>query len=172
MIKAKLKLTGVFEPGEQALFKRCFIAALKETAAHWQNHILPGHFLPNAFAKYKYEKRSEKYQKRKDRLGLGPMEWSGREQDKILGDKRQATARGFGKVKLRIPCAGFFNWQYNRKKGKRWPYTMADELTQITPEENRRLKQVFMETLIQLFNQAEGSRKMLKREAGGLPRTG
>jgi len=45
-------------------------------AKRWRKETLPGHFKRGAGNKYKFQRRTTAYQKRKRRRGLGPMEWT------------------------------------------------------------------------------------------------
>jgi hypothetical protein len=58
---------------------------LKFLMLQWHNDTLPKHFRQEAPTKWHYDKRTEKYQRRKERMRLQPLMFSGESRRRLLG---------------------------------------------------------------------------------------
>jgi hypothetical protein len=111
-------------------------AALIETAKLWRRDALPTHFATGAAVRYRYQKRTDKYQNRKRRMGNPPaMVYSGKARQRMLADRREPTGTA-KKITLKVASFGFFNYTY-----KTWPqgHTMAKEVAAMTPEDLKKI---------------------------------
>lgn len=140
MLKITLTKKGLY--GGMKNIRRHAKDAMIETAERWRDETLPKHFDAGAAQKYGYNKRSEKYQKFKNRRGIGPLQYKGRAKRIILADKRQPRGSQ-SKITLRIRVPNSF-----RRKYKGWRTTMADELTTIMPAEVRAMGPATQRSLV------------------------
>ena len=102
---------------------------MQRALVQWREGTLPKHFQPGAGNIYKYQPRTNKYQKRKRRKGLGPMVYSGDSRRKMLADAREPKG-GTKRVVLRLKSPRAFH-----KKFPGWDHRMADEITKVTKKE-------------------------------------
>jgi hypothetical protein len=112
--------------------------SLQEAGALWHRRDFPKHFGPAAAGRYRFEKRSDAYRKRKRRFRSHdyPLEFKG---DLKRQATRMAQISGTSKrvtVKLSVP------WYVAASRRRPGMPDMAKEMTQATDSEVRRLARV------------------------------
>jgi len=115
-------------------FDNAVTEALKQAVRSWHSSTAPLHFKPGAARKYGYQPRSKKYQNYKNRLGKGPLIFSGNAKRQLLRVIRPIGTKGHVKGKfVTSPSVRYF-WMQKRgdpPKGK--------ELIAVTKSEERAL---------------------------------
>lgn len=143
MVKITLSKSGI-PKDQRKLFRHAATVATRRALEDWREDILPKHFEPGAARKYKYHKRSEKYQKRKNRMGKRPLVFSGRTKQLALGDKRPAK----GENKKIILSLKSERYVHIKKPG--WPHRVRDEVVILS---NKELKDMGKQIETDIANQ-------------------
>lgn len=95
----RLRMTSPHGPrGMKRQYRIARNEALKSSGAHWRIEILPKHFATSATARYRYEKRTPDYERRKRREGRGtqPNVYTGRLRNKMMSTKPSITTNKSG----------------------------------------------------------------------------
>ena len=135
-----LQLSLQIESGPEtkaANFNRSLNEAMKESVRRWHKSAAPEHFKRGAGRRYGFKPRSRTYQNRKNRLGKGPLTWSGRAKRQILRTIKPIGSQGVIKGKF-VTDARIRYW-WVTKPGH--PNKGA-EMIKTTPTEVRKLRKV------------------------------
>jgi len=156
MIKGKM--TSLRSP-ETTLkeFRAAAKEELRPLIQHWHTEMLAEHFKPSAVAKYGYQKRTVKHQKRKARMfhHQNPLEFTGElkrsvtQRIRITSTSKSATGR------MRAP-------RYLYMYGKTGPH-MHDEITAITQDEIDELSTILHDAITKRLNTAREPRELVFR---------
>lgn len=135
-----MKLDVVLEKtGLAALSKSQVKEAVKTqlfaAGEYWHKHFRKRHFQAGAFQRYRYTPRTERYQWRKMKKGLGnnPLVFTGVSRTLSEGKTVKATSE---KVDVVMPTRAF-NW-----KNPHSQINMLDEFTQISADEHNEIDQL------------------------------
>ena len=93
MITMTLNMTGSLE-AKATKFYRVLTESVKTVVKNWHKQVLPKHFETGAARRYGYKARSQKYQRLKNRRGLGPLVYSGRSKRQLTRAIRTVGSRG------------------------------------------------------------------------------
>lgn len=131
-------------------FRKSAKAELPTTIEEWHKKYLPRHFKPGAASKYKYRRRSKKYQASKQARGQAqPLVLSGDLREQVLRQiKVSATGTG-ASGRLRGPR---YLIPSNRRRSQRNP-DMAAELLAATGDEVRSLSKSFETRVTRTLNE-------------------
>ena len=132
----------------------------KELAEHWHTSILPRHWDAGAPARYGYKPRTEKYRKRKKSLFLRGRAESP-DTDLLLSGLMEESVTEYGSIRA-FPTRFSVDMHGPRYVSMR-PYksghpNMGEEITALSPDEDRELAALASKRLPQLI-QAERGRK-------------
>jgi len=137
-VKIKHTITYINDPTiQKKQFEKVLRKALKTAGEFWRDQLLKGHFTPSGAIKYGYQKRTPKYQSRKQRQKghRVPLVWSGETRRMALRQsKPRRTIKG---IKVRIPTP-----DYLRYKPKGWVDPLKDELVRVTQNEANNLANI------------------------------
>lgn len=154
MIKVSLTKRGIATKRGVSLLRSAAAKGMKKMLLDWSDATMPNHFKRGAGNKYKYQRRSTAYQRRKDRRGLGPMVYTGKSKQKILSQHPQVTGTS-KKVIMRIKVTGPFGRRY-----KGWNHKMGDELTVMTKDETNKMFKVLQEDITTELNESKFTESM------------
>lgn len=124
---------------------------------HWHRKYVPFHFEPFAKSKYGYQRRSKKYEQRKQRkVGhVKPLVFTGNleRQAESFIDVRASSRRGTG-ILTRVP-----KYAYKYRTDSRQP-NKADELTSVTEGEINKLAEVHADAMLKHFDLNDRSKTL------------
>lgn len=148
MLKIEITRSGLSSIGKRG-FQAAGREAISATAMYWFTNYLPLHFQNIAYRRYRYARRSNKYneskaKKRKfaDENAIGevkPLVFTGRSRERSLAaPKIKAKAPNYQAYRADVIIdAPAFNFGI----GKR--IDMRDEVTRFTPQEEKTMERVF-----------------------------
>jgi hypothetical protein len=73
--------------------------AIAEAAHHWHREMLPGHFAPNARARYRYQSRTGRYMQRKRQLAQRGIVREGGSSDLVFSGLLRDTVTRFATIR-------------------------------------------------------------------------
>ena len=153
-----LQLSLQIESGPEtkvAHFNKSLNEAMKESVRRWHKSAAPEHFKRGAARKYGYKPRTRKYQNRKNRLGKGPLVWSGRAKRQILQTIKPTGSQGVVKGKF-VTDARIRYW-WVTKPGQ--PNKGA-EMVKMRPTEVRKLQKVIETITVENLDAVRDKKKV------------
>ena len=108
--------------------------ALKTAVRSWHKVAAPLHFKTGAARKYGYKTRSRRYQKEKNRKGLGPLTYSGRAKRQLLQHIKPTGSKGLVKGKFVTDASIKYFWMTGGKhpnKGAELVATQRQEVKKL-----------------------------------------
>lgn len=135
-------------------FTKILNQQLKTVVLGWQRKILPGHFRRGAARKYKYETRSIRYQRRKQKKGMLPaLVFTGRARDKLTRPAFFRVVVSKGKAVGKFIVGSDISYFYMRRPGQP---NMAKETTATTKAEQEAMRDFLLETIPEEMDKVKG----------------
>jgi len=115
---------------------RAVTEAAKQAVRQLHANVLPGHFKHGAARKYGYKRRTAKYQKRKRKMGLPSLVFSGRAQKRLCSPAFFKVTGAAGKAKGHFIISNRFRYLWMSSTWRNHP-DMAAEITRTTTKEEK-----------------------------------
>ena len=132
-------------------WKRFTRAGLIDLVLNWHKNTAKKHFKNKAFSEYNYERRSIKYQRRKDRMHRPPLVFSGRSRRELLRSiKVTATNK---RAKGAFTTSSRYFWMTPEGHPN-----LGEELVRLTQDEIQAMAEKLNDTVTKKLNKVKDKR--------------